>query len=176
MGAAQAQDRYIRMPEEPDQKGINIAEADKGYWCAVDVSGGYTLMDTHDNIGMVSAAFTNGYRFNQYIKLGAGLGLMYYPKGDDVRRRSSNFALPVFLNARGNILSDQTRHAVPYWSYNIGMTFPDGFFMTPTVGMRIGEKRSAFLIGISYTLRQLKSKPNRPDFYSGAFVKLGYEY
>lgn len=169
-----AQSRTIIMPEEPvPQK--NIAEMDKGYWCAGEVLGGYTMQS--DNFGMVGATFTNGYRFNQYIKVGAGLGVLYYPKADDIRRKKSQVALPLFVNARGNMLSDATRRTVPFWSLNAGWAFPDGAFVTPTVGLRIGEKRSAFLVGVSYTLRHIETKKTiDTDLYSGVFLKFGYEF
>jgi hypothetical protein len=46
-----------------------------------------------------------------------------------------------------------------------------------TVGLRIGEKRNAVLIGISYTLRHLNTYPYATNHsYSGALLKLGYEF
>jgi len=170
-----AQDRIIKMPEEP-VKNMNIAENNSGYWCSIELNGGSTLMENHKNVALVNAEFTNGYRFSQWLKVGAGIGVMYYPNNDNVRDSKNHLSMPLFINARGNILSEEIRRTLPYWSVNLGTSIPDGFFFTPTVGLRVGEKRSAFLVGVSYTLRHLKTEPGSMNNYSGAMVKVGYEF
>lgn len=173
---ANAQDRTIVMPSQP-QKSHNIAEDGNGtFWCGIEIGGGTTLMEGRKNVAMLGGAFTAGYRFNQYLKVGVGMGGLYYPNSGDVRTAKTHIALPVFFNTRGNILSDEIRHTVPYWSVNIGTSIPDGFFMTPSVGLRIGEKRNAFVISLGYTLRHLKSHPECISDYSGTLLKLGYEF
>ena len=169
------QERHIVMPERPAD-GYNIAEKGIGYWCAIEAIGGSTVMDNMKNVAMVAATFTSGYRFNQYVKVGAGLGVLYYPNNKNVRRRDSHFSIPLFLNVRGNMLSDEMRRTVPFWSVNLGTSIPDGFFFTPAVGLRIGEKRSAFLISLAYTIRHMDSYPENVNYYSGALLKLGYEF
>ena len=171
-----SQERVIRMPEAPT-KTLNIAEEDGGsFWCAIEAGGGSTAMENKKNVAILGATYTGGYRFNQYLKVGAGLGVIYYPNSSNVRDTKNHLAMPLFLNLRGNILSEEIRHTVPYWSVNVGAAIPDGFFLTPTVGLRIGEKRNAFLIGISYTIRHLKAYPDYTENYSGALLKLGYEF
>ena len=170
-----AQEREIRMPDEPVRR-TNIAEVDRGYWCSIELGGGSTTMEGMKNVAMAGVAFTNGYRFNQYLKVGAGIGVLYYPNNSNVRDTKHHLAMPLFVNARGNILSDEIRRVVPYWSVNVGTTLPDGLFLTPGVGLRIGEQRSAFLIGINYTFRHLKAQPERTEDYSGVMLKLGYEF
>lgn len=171
-----AQERVVRMPEQPS-KSQNIAdEDDVKFWCAIDVGGGSTAMENMENVAMVGSSFLGGYRFNQYLKVGAGLGVLYYPNSGNVRDTKNHLAMPLFFNTHGNILSDDIRRTVPYWSVNIGVTFPDGFFLTPSVGLRIGEKRNAFIISIGYTLRHLKAYPDYATYYSGALLKLGYEF
>lgn len=172
---AHAQERKIRMPEEPVHR-TNIAEADRGYWCSIELGGGSTTMEGTKNVALAGAAFTNGYRFNQYLKAGVGIGVLYYPNNSNVRAPKAHLAMPLFVNARGNILSDEIRRVVPYWSVNVGAALPDGFFLTPGVGLRIGEKRSALLIGINYTFRHLDAKLGRTENYSGVMLKLGYEF
>lgn len=169
------QDRHIVMPPHPVD-GYNIAEKDNGYWCAFEIGGGSTTMENMQNIAMVTGLFTNGYRFNQYIKIGAGFGVLYYPNNKNVRDSDSHFSIPVFLNIRGNILPDETRRIVPFWSANIGASISDGFFFTPAVGLRIGEKRSAFLVSVAYTLRHLDTYPKCKSNYNGVFFRLGYEF
>lgn len=163
------------MPEETAKKW-NIAENNSGYWCSIELNGGSTLMESSNNVALVSAEFTNGYRLSQWIKVGAGIGVMYYPNNNNVRDTNNHLSMPLFVNVRGNMLSEEIRRTVPYWSLNIGTSLPDGLFLTPTVGLRVGEKRSAFLVGVSYTLRHLKTCPGCMTNYSGAMVKLGYEF
>lgn len=171
-----AQDRVISMPEPPS-KNQNIADEDAvNYWCAFEAGGGSTAMENMKNVAMAGASFVGGYRFNQYLKVGAGLGVLYYPNNSNVRDTKNHLAMPLFVNARGNVLTDDIRRTVPYWSINIGTTFPDGFFLTPSVGLRIGEKRNAFLVSVGYTLRHMKSYPENTESYSGALLKLGYEF
>ncbi len=174
-GKAFGQDRNIVMPEQPTEI-YNIEEKDNGYWCAFETGGGSTTMDNMKNVAMVAASFTNGYRFNQFLKVGAGIGVLYYPNNKNVRNSANHFSIPIFLNVRGNALPDDTRMTVPFWSVNVGTSVSDGFFFTPAVGLRIGEKRSAFLISVAYTLRHLDSYPENINNYSGALLKLGYEF
>ena len=134
------------------------------------------MMVNKKNVAMAGASFGGGYRFSQFLKVGVGLGVLYYPNNSNVRNSDNYVAMPLFFNVRGNFLSEEIRRTVPFWSVNIGSTVPDGFFMTPSVGLRVGEKRNAFLISIGYTLRHLKSYPQSVDFYSGVLVKLGYEF
>lgn len=175
LGSANAQEREICMPEEMVHRA-NIAEMDRGYWCSIELGGGSTTMERMRNVAMAGVAFSNGYRFNQYMKMGVGIGVLYYPNNSNVRDPKTHLAMPLFVNARGNILSDEIRRVVPYWSVNVGATMPDGFFLTPGVGLRMGEQRSAFLVGINYTFRHLKAQPERTEDYSGVMLKLGYEF
>lgn len=171
-----AQERVIHMPDSP-KKQMNIAEKDGGsFWCAIDIGGGSTAMENMKNVAMVGFSYVCGYRFSQYLKVGAGLGALYYPNSSNVRDTKNHLAMPFFLNVRGNILSDDIRYTVPYWSFNIGTCIPDGFFLTPSVGLRIGEKRNAFLVSVGYTLRHLKTYQECTSDYSGALLKLGYEF
>ena len=175
---ATAQERTIKMPEEqPEHLALNTAEVSKGFWCAAEIGGGGTLMEHKNNVGMAGASFSCGYRVSQFIKVGGGIGALYYPSNNHVRDTKYHLGMPLFVNARGNILSEDIRSKVPYWSINIGATLPDGFFLTPQVGMRFGEKRSAFLVSVGYTLRHLKTNIANPtNNYSGILAKVGYEF
>ncbi len=175
LGSANAQEREIRMPEETVHR-TNIAEVDRGYWCSIELGGGSTTMEGMRNVAMAGVAFTNGYRFNLYSTVGGAVEVFHYPNIGNVRDPKTHLAMPLFVNARGNILSDEIRRVVPYWSVNVGATLPDGLFLTPGVGLRIGERRSAFLIGINYTFRHLNAQPERTEDYSGVMLKLGYEF
>lgn len=171
-----SQSRDIKMPNEHLTNIVNIAEKKSGYWCSIDFEGGSTLMEKSKNLAMSGVNFTNGYRFNQYLKAGIGIGALYYINNDNVRSRERALAMPLYINVRGNILSDEIRKNVPFWSVNVGTTLSDGFFLTSGVGLRIGEMRSAFTIGLNYMLRNIDSQPGKHDYYSGASVKIGYEF
>lgn len=171
-----SQDRIIKMPEAPS-KNLNIAEENSvKYWCAIEVGGGSTAMENMKNVAMTGASFIGGYRFSQFLKVGAGLGVLYYPNSSNVRNTKNHLAMPLFLNARGNFLTDDIRRTVPFWSLNYGIGIPDGQFLTPSVGLRVGEKRNAFLVSIGYTLRHLKVYPGYTSDLSGALLKFGYEF
>lgn len=174
--SASGQERAIGIPELPSMIRNIADEGIVKYWCVIEVGGGSTAMENMKNIAMLGTSFVGGYRFNQYLKVGAGLGILYYPNNSNVRDTKGHLSMPLFVNARGNILSDDIRCTVPFWSVNIGVTIPDGIFFTPSVGLRIGEKRNAFLVGVSYTYRHLKSYPGSTNNYSGALLKLGYEF
>lgn len=172
-----AQSRQIIMPEESQEKGFaNLAEQNQGYWCGIDAEFGSTLMENKKNVVSVGVNFTNGYRFNEYLKVGIGLGVLYYVNSDNVRARESHLAMPLFVNLHGNMVTEEIRRTVPYWSVNVGTAMPDGFFFNPQVGLRIGEKRSAFCIGIGYVLRKFDSLSQNTSSYSGASLKIGYEF
>ena len=172
-----AQMRQIIMPEESGTDAItNLAEMNQGYWCSIDADFGSTLMENKKNVASVGLNFTNGYRFGEFLKVGFGLGLLYYINNDNVRVRDSHLAMPLFFNLRGNILTEEIRQTVPFWSVNVGTVLPDGFFFNPQIGLRIGEKRSAFCVGIGYVLRKLDSHSLNTTTYSGASLKVGYEF
>ena len=176
LGSIQAQDRVIKMPEAP-AKTHNIAdEGSSLIWCAIEVGGGSTAMENKKNVAMAGASYTIGYRISQYLKDGVGIGVLYYPNSENVRDTENHLAMPLFINVRGNILSDDTRRTVPFWSVNVGTSVPDGGFLSPSVGLRIGEKRNAFLVSLGYTLRHLKSYQDNTSNYSGALLKFGYEF
>ena len=175
--AAQAQDRVVKMPTEGSKAPFNPAEADKGYWCSIEAGGGATTMEGRKNLPMGEIVFSNGYRINQFLKVGVGIGALYYIANNiDVRGTTRKLSMPLFATLRGNFLNEGTRSVVPYWTANVGASLPDGFFLTPGVGLRVGEMRNAFIINLNYTLRQLKMPAGEHKYYSGIMLKLGYEF
>ncbi len=173
----QAQDRTIKMPTEKGKTSFNPAEQEKGYWCALEVGGGATTMEGRKNLPMGEIIFSNGYRINQYLKVGVGIGALYYiANNNEVRGTTRKLSMPLFATLRGNFLNEDTRSVVPYWTANVGASLPDGLFFTPGVGLRVGEMRNAFIINLNYTLRELKMPADQHKYYSGIMLKLGYEF
>ncbi len=122
-----------------------------------------------------------GYRFNEYVRVGLGLGARYYFDNNKVRSTLSEWAFPIFLNIRGNFIPTRYRDVVPYYSFDIGGTVRDGFMLRPTVGLRVGLERSAFLVGLGYVGQDLStySRDNLRKtrrFVNFITLKLGYEF
>lgn len=175
-GAAYAQE--IRLPEKPKTANYrDYSTEEKGFWCAAEVDAGSTVKFKGKNAQMASATYTAGYMFNQYLKAGVGFGAKYYFNNNDaIRNTSIKCSFPIFANARGNIISQDDRGAVPFWSFSVGGAIRDGFFFSPTIGYRIGETRNSWLIGISYTFSEIPSYPDCDKNVSSFTLKLGYEF
>jgi hypothetical protein len=82
----------------------------------------------------------------------------------------------LYADFRGNIISQQDRSLVPYWSFDIGAEIRNGFFFSPTIGVRIGEGRSSFLVGLNYRYGSVKTWKDDNDMRSMFALKLGYEF
>ena len=83
---------------------------------------------------------------------------------------------PIYANVRGNIISQDNRSVVPYWSFNIGGAIRDGFLVSPTIGIRVGEQRNAFIAGISYGYNEIKGYENGKKGINFVLMRLGYEF
>lgn len=174
---ASAQYRDVKLPDQPKQKGYrDYTSEDKGFWFAVEAEGGSSIMEQKRNMQYAEATFTGGYRLNEYLRLGAGLGCRYYAHNADVRHTDSKFGIPLFANVRGNMISASERDGVPFWSLNIGGITNEGFFASPTIGYSFGGLRNNFLIGVSYTISTFKNSANDNTAYSYFGLKLGYEF
>lgn len=141
-----AQDRVIKMPEAPEQsKYTEFSLKEKGYWWSADVSVGPSLAFHEKNLLTTGINFVNGYRFDDYLRIGIGIGAQYHAvHNDDIRDTDIKWSMPIFLNVRGNFISQEVREIVPFWSVDLGGVIRDGFMFTPSIGARIGEQRSAF--------------------------------
>lgn len=128
-----------------------------------------------------------GYRFNDYARVGIGLGPRYYFTPGNLRRTSVKWAMPLVFNVRGNIIPQDYRTVIPYYSVDLGATVGDGFMLRPTIGIRCGEPRSAFLLGVSYMLQNLRGYRNETlddvvrvvdanNATSSFALTLGYEF
>ena len=126
--------------------------------------------------------FVGGYRVNEFFRIGAGFGPRYYFGPERARLNVARWGMPLYLNIRGNFIPSEYRDCVPYYSIDCGTSFPDGIMFRPTIGVRIGEPRSAFLLGVSYTGQQLKNADLDKDgklkhkFTSFLSIKIGYEF
>lgn len=175
--SASAQQRNVRLPNAPQKYAFTNHEMkNQGFWCAIEAEGGSSVMATSMNMQYATMTFTGGYRINEYLKIGAGLGAKGYVNHADLRNTSNRVAIPIFANVRGNFLSAYDRGYSPYWSVNVGGVTNDGFYFSPTVGYSIGGLRNNFLVGISYTLANFTDYKSSSRTYSYFGVKLGYEF
>ncbi len=178
---------YGKAPKLPDGKNSNAyveySEYEKGFWFAVETQGGYSCHFKSGNVAMWELDIIGGYRFNEFLRVGLGLGSRYYFNNHKVRYSDIKWSFPIYLNIRGNIIPSESRTVVPYYSFDIGGAIRDGFMFRPTIGIRVGSPRSAFLVGLSYmgqSLKSYKTDDNKivPDREYNSFVtiKIGYEF
>lgn len=179
--AQNANGRQIRMPSEG---AMNVSQNDytsyeKGFFMSGELSGGYSLNSGKENMGFTEIDATGGYRFSEFLRAGIGLGARVYIGANNARYVAHKWGLPLYINLRGNFIPMAYRNAVPFWSVDAGTTFPDGVMVRPTVGVRIGQNRSAFIASIGYlgqNIRVLHEMNVKHDFYSFITLKLGYEF
>ncbi|MEG1729215.1 MAG: hypothetical protein RR280_06710 [Bacteroidaceae bacterium] len=177
LGTIIAQERNITLPEMPNKSGYSdYLDVDNGYWCSIEVSGGATVQFKRRNMSFGGIAVINGYRINEFIRAGIGFGTKYYINNKDVRHSSIPWTFPLYVDLRGNFISQDNRTLVPYWSFDIGAEIRDGFFCSPTLGLRIGEKRSSFLVGVSYSYNEMKTLRHKNKGRSLLLLKIGYEF
>lgn len=172
-----AQNKDIKMPPIGDDVTLtDYSDSESGFWCAGQLSGSYSTNLTKSNSPYGEFDFVGGYRHNSYLKIGLGLGGRYYFNNDKIRKSDIAWSMPIYLNVRGNIIDDTYRTVAPYYSIDLGGVIRDGFMLRPSIGMRVGQPRSAFLIGLTYTGQSLKYITGKQRFTSFVGVTVGYEY
>lgn len=175
--SASAQYRDVKMPEKPHQTGYRDYESqDNGFWYAFEAEGGSTIMEHQRNMQFADVTFTGGYRINEFLRVGAGFGGRMYVNNSEVRYTNSKFGVPIFANVRGNFISAYDRDGVPFWSVRLGGITNEGVYFSPSVGYSFGGLRNDFIIGIAYTLTNLKDFTGSRQTYSSFGLRLGYEF
>ena len=181
----------IRLPERPNRpKYVDHSETTSGFWCAAEANIGSSVLfkDGVKDAQRAGISFVGGYMVNEFLKIGLGIGgLNYFNKNDELRSTDIKWTMPIYLDVRGNMTSQESRNFLPYWSVDIGAAVRDGFFFSPTIGMKFGEIRDSWLIGISYSIQQIKNWTDQnkkfsplghttPETVSFVSIKLGYEF
>ena len=157
---------------------------DNGFWCAATISPAAAFASNSSRATFAQADVVLGYRFSEFFKVGVGVGPRYvipvnanttmmFPKG-----QFDKIDLPIYLDLRGSLMSQADKKVVPYWSVDGGYGIGQGFFASPTLGIRIGQSRGSFLVGLSYIFQHYDySKAAMADqFAHAAALKLGYEF
>lgn len=165
----------IRMPKMPKKKAFkDFSQQEKGIWFAFEAGAGSTAESNMRNAQIATATATAGYRFSEYLKVGVGVGGGYYFNNSDIRQSGSRVNIPVFVNARGNLMTQEYQTAVPYWNFSIGSRVNDGMFISPGIGFRFGEHRSSFIMAVKYEYGQIKLVDGK-KWCSSFHLSLGYE-
>lgn len=170
-------------PDEPVQPAItrdralgDMNDNDTGFWMSAQINGSYSVFLSSRCAPWTEFDVVGGYRFSQYLKVGIGIGGRYYFDNSRLRSKNEEWSFPIFATVRGNFITDAYRDVTPYYSVDLGGAIQDGFMWRPTVGLRIGQSRSAFLVGITYTGQSLKYVTGKDRYVSGLGITLGYEY
>ena len=178
----------IRLPERPNRPAyVDHSLEETGFWCAVEAYAASGVVPDYTNAQRAAGQFTCGYMVNEFLKLGVGVGAnCYFNNNNKVRKPDNKWTIPVYFDIRGNLVTQEVRNLVPYWSLDLGYAAYDGVFFQPTLGIRIGERRDSWLIGFSYIFQQLDnlkgkdSHGNEKDLFpkNGSFLalKIGYEF
>jgi hypothetical protein len=155
---------------------------DNGWWCAAEFNGGAFWYAPHVENFVEGFTFTNGYRFSEYIRLGIGFGVRAtqddYDYVSKFPYKLQAATLPLFLNARGNMMSMQSRKCVPFWNVDVGFAFLKNlFFLDAGAGMRVGKQRHSFVLSVNYFGQMVdRHYRQQSNFSNGIMVKLGYEF
>lgn len=185
--------RDVNMPTEHlenNTEGSRLHDYPKyetGFWFSAEALGGYSanVSKGKHNTPFAEVDVYAGYRINEFARVGLGLGGRYYFDPDYLRRVSHNWAMPIMFNVRGNFIPQEYRTVVPYYSVDIGSSITDGFMFRPTIGIRCGERRSAFLLGVTYMMQNMRGlKENKETLEwdnatlqtSFFALRLGYEF
>ena len=160
--AAQKQHTDYTLPDTPKRaKYIDYPSLDKGLWFAVQLTPSYFFRE-----GVAAGAdLVAGYRFGEFIKLGAGISPAMLNK---------SFLMPIYLDVRGNIISQESRMVVPYWNVDLGYTVGsvyNGFYASPTAGIRVGMPRNDFIAGLTYIAQFVPG-----TVLHGVGIRLGFEF
>lgn len=187
----EAQDREVRLPNRPNtrrnvQNFQPIGGMQQGFWCALEAEVGTSAMPQSRNMQDVGLQFIGGFRVSEMFRVGVGVGFRNYVNDPSVRYRDDAWAFPIFLNLRGNIVTQEVYHAVPFWSLSAGTVVRDGLMIQPKIGVRIGTDRNAFTVALGYRYQQMNTTYdktvwddpcyNKNDNVNGVSLTLGYEF
>ncbi len=143
----------------------SINAQNKGYEKSIEI--GYSVGVAKYNNDNIHLSIINGYRFNNTLYAGIGVGVGYSNSLDGIdistlryttEYRTDAILLPIYGNIKAN-LSNDTKIS-PFLSLNIGYTFDanqylrdaPGFFLQPNFGVdfKITDQTSIYgLVGIN---------------------------
>lgn len=191
MSSVEAQQRDVRMPNRPNTRRNvhnyqHIGSMEQGFWCALEAEFGTSAMPQSRNMQDVGLQFIGGYRISEMLRFGLGIGFRNYVNDPGVRYRDDAWSFPIFVNLRGNIVTQEVYHAVPFWSVSAGAAVRDGLMFEPKIGVRFGTPRNAFTLALGYRYQQMNTTYdkkatddpcyNKNDNVNGVALSLGFEF
>ena len=112
----------------------------------IGASYGFGLNDNVNNMGVTTE---HGYRFNNYLFVGAGVGFVKLEQIEDIELDIAY--IPLYLNIKGYIWNN--RKITPFASFDVGMALREdgGLLITPAIGCsyRLG-RRHGLSLSIGY--------------------------
>lgn len=180
-----AQDREVILPNRPNtrrnvQNFQPIGSMQHGFWAALEAELGTTAMPQSRNMQSAGLQVIAGYRVSEFFRMGVGIGFRNYVNDPGVRDRGDAWAFPIFAHLRGNIVTQEVYHAVPFWSLSAGAAVRDGIMFQPNIGVRFGTDRNAFTLALGYHYQQMNTtydkQINEKDNVNGVALTLGYEF
>ena len=164
--------------QRTERKYTSFEDQKMGYFFATEL-GFDATMNKGPTIWPVGLSVVNGFRANEFISVGCGIGLRYYFNNGVIRKKDNEWAFPVYFDIRGNIVSHRGRNLVPYWSFDTGLSFgDDNLFFSPTIGLSIGGYRNNLIVGLSYLGQFIDNIYNMQenDYHSMVGLKVGFQF
>lgn len=151
------QNNNVILPEKPNRsKYVDYSTKESGFWCVAQIGASYG-----DTASFAQLDIIGGYRFSEFLRIGFG-----------VSPRMGLKSIPVYFDARGNIISQVDRMHSFYWNADLGYAIDDGIYLSPGLGMQFGGIRNNFLVGVNYTMQGFKTVGVK--HFVG--VRIGYEF
>lgn len=173
-----AYSQEVRLPERPKTpEYIDYSNQNTGFWCTAGMSTTLSFNGENKMAGAAALDLVAGYRLNEFIRFGLGVS----PQVIFLNKQSSPsrtiVPTPLYADFRGNFLPQNQRMFSPYWSMDLGYAFGyNGFYASPTLGLKIGSIRNDFLLGLFFVFQQQNvDKSFEPCIYSLG-LRLAYEF
>lgn len=174
-----AQERVITMPEKPNRgKYVDFSVKQTGWWCAAQLSGAFASGKDGRAL-MTQVDLINGYRFSEFLKVGIGLSPRIYPYTYRMEMNDGMtfgiYSLPIYLDVRGNIISQEDTMFAPYWNFDLGYSINEGVYVAPSLGVKFGGIRHNFITAIFYNLQGHRYLDSNQVLHAIG-VRIGYEF
>ncbi len=169
---------YLSRGVSKSSEYIEYAFMNSGFWASAEIGEAVSCNLSRGNYTFTELNVTGGYRINEFVRFGLGIGARFY-NNNKCRYSHIAWGMPIYADIRGNFISGRYRDIVPYYSFDLGASVRDGFMFRPGVGIRVGQRRSAFLTSLSYVGQNINTINNgvgKNQFTSFFMLKFGYEY
>ena len=182
-------------PSVPSSPYVDPARNESGIWWGISILSG---ISAHHSDGVLKTVYpvegniVLGWRAGDLLQIGIGSGVRYYFNNSGSRAWLNEkdeiedypFAFPVFADFRGAMIPSFSRVLVPYWNAEIGYAINDGFFVSPTIGLRCllsdGERHHLF-VGLGWLFQQTEIISNNFSGHESGWInacrlKVGYQF